>query len=341
MQGFSLEKGKRRIRAQIPRIFNNAGLKIVSLFFAACLWFFVTYYQDPETVLTVSNVPVKLLHTDMLESEGKVYIVLDDSDVIPVVTVNAPRSVVDALEADNIVATADVEDITADNTVPIVLTTNKYSDSITSIVGSSRSVLLSIENEEQASFTIEASVTGNVADGYQIGNITMEQNQVRVKGPASEVERVKSAGVTVDVSGVENSISTNAEIHLYDEDGVDIDIDKNLTLNIDKVMVNVEVLAQKEIPIKIAISGTPVEGYRLTGETTVEPGRVTVAGRRAALENLTEISIPSAELNVTGRTKSLTKTFNIANYLPDGVQLAEGELDTVKVTVEIVPTEEG
>ena len=38
---------------------------------------------------------------------------------------------------------------------------------------------------------------------------------------------------------------------------------------------------------------------------------------------------------------SPTKTFNIANYLPDGVQLAEGELDTVKVTVEIVPTDEG
>ena len=341
MQDFSLEREKKRIKMQILRIFHNWGLKFISLVLATCLWFFVTNYQDPETVLTVNNVPVKLLHTDAVTQDGRVCIVLNDSDTIPVVTVTAPRSVVDSLGSENIVATADVEDITADNTVPIVLTTNKYSDSITSIVGSSKSVLLSIEDEEQASFTIEASVTGNVADGYQIGSISMEQNQVRVKGPASEVEKVKSAGVTVDVSGVENSISTNAEIHLYDEDGVDLDIDKNLTLNIDKVMVNVEVLAQKEIPIKIAISGTPVEGYRLTGETTVEPGRVTVAGRRSVLENLTEISIPSAELNVGGRTRSMTKNFNIANYLPDGVQLAEGELDTVKVTVEIVPTEEG
>ena len=261
-------------------------------------------------------------------------------DTIPVVTVTAPRSVVDSLGAENIVATADVEDIAADNTVPIVLTTNKYSDSITSIVGSTKRVALSIEDLEQASFTIEAALIGNVAEGYEIGSISLEQNQVRVKGPASEVKRVNRAGVTVDVSGVESSISTNAEIHLYDEDGVDLDIDKNLELNIDKVMVNVEVLPKKEVPIKIAVSGTPEEGYRLTGETTVEPGRVTVTGRRAALEKVTEISIPSAELNVTGRTKSLTKTFNIANYLPDGVQLAEGELDTVKVTVEIVATEE-
>ena len=129
-------------------MFNNWGLKIVSLLLAACLWVFVTNYQDPETVLTVYNVPVKLLHTDLLKSEGKVVIVLDDSDTIPVVTVNAPRSVVDSLESDNIVATADVDDIYADNSVPIVLTTNKYSDSITNISGSIDRVLLSIENEE-------------------------------------------------------------------------------------------------------------------------------------------------------------------------------------------------
>ena len=150
---------------QVLRIFHNWGLKLISLVFAACLWFFVTNYQDPETVLTVNNVPVKLLHTDSVTQEGKVCIVLNDSDVIPVVTVTAPRSVVDSLGAENIVATADVENIAVDNTVPIVLTTNKYSDNITSIVGSTKRVSLSIEDEEQASFTIDAAVTGNVADG--------------------------------------------------------------------------------------------------------------------------------------------------------------------------------
>ena len=338
MQGFSLEKEKRRIRAQIPRIFNNAGLKIISLFLATTLWFFVTYYQDPETVLTINNVPVKLLHTDMLESEGKVYIVLDDSDTIPVVTVNAPRSVVDALEADNIVATADVEDMTTENTVPIVLTTNKYSDSITNIIGSIRSVSLSVEDEARAIFPIEASVAGSAADGYQMGQVAMDQNQVRVTGPKSEVERVKSAGVIVDISDSDRTVSTNAEIHLYDEDGRDIDIDKNLTLNIDKVMVRVEVLPLKVVPIKIAVSGKPVEGYRMTGETSVEPGQVMVAGKKSTLDTLSAISIPSSELNVTGRTNDLVKTFDLRNYLPTGVELAEGESETVKVTIEIVET---
>ena len=323
---------------QIRSLFNNWGLKIVSLIVAIFLWLFVTNYQDPETVLTVNNVPVKLLHTEAVKSEGKIYIVLDDSDTIPVVTINAPRSIVDKLEADNVIATADLEDMNPDYTVPITITTNKYSDSISNISGSIRSVSLSVEDEARAIFPIETTVAGSAADGYQMGQVAMDQNQVRVTGPKSEVERVKSAGVIVDISDSDRTVSTNAEIHLYDEDGRDIDIDKNLTLNIDKVMVRVEVLPLKVVPIKIAVSGKPVEGYRMTGETAVEPGQVMVAGKKSTLEALSAISIPSSELNVTGRTNDLVKTFDLRNYLPTGVELAEGESETVKVTIEIVET---
>ena len=323
---------------QIRSLFNNWGLKIVSLIVAIFLWLFVTNYQDPETVLTVNNVPVKLLHTEAVKSEGKIYIVLDDSDTIPVVTINAPRSIVDKLEADNVIATADLEDMNPDYTVPIMITTNKYSDSITNISGSIRSVSLSVEDEARAIFPIETTVAGSAADGYQMGQVALDQNQVRVTGPKSEVERVRSAGVTVDISDSDRTVSTNAEIHLYDEDGRDIDIDKNLTLNIDKVMVRVEVLPLKVVPIKIAVSGKPVEGYRMTGETAVEPGQVMVAGKKSTLDSVSAISIPSSELNVTGRTNDLVKTFDLRNYLPTGVELAEGESETVKVTIEIVET---
>ena len=341
MQDFSPDEGKTRKKTQerLQGIFENGWLKIISLGLAIALWLFVTNFQDPETVLTVNNVPVRILHMNTVTSEGKTCIVLDDSDTIPVVTISAPRSVVDALSADNVIATADVEKMEADNMVPIDITTNKYSDSIKSITSSIRYVRLSIEDEDTATFNIDMSVKGRVADGSQIGQITLEQNQVRVTGPASEVALVSSAGVVVDVSGTENNISTNAEIHLYDAEGNDIRLDKNLSLNIDKTMVRVELLTLKQIPVKIAVSGTPAEGFRLTGETSVEPGRITIAAKKGVLDSVSAVSIPSAELNVTNRTKTLVKNFIIANYLPDGVITADGETDTVKVTVEIVPME--
>ena len=341
MQDFSPDEGKtrKRIQERLQGIFENGRLKIISLGVAIALWLFVTNFQDPETVLTVNNVPVRILHMNTVTSEGKTCIVLDDSDTIPVVTISAPRSVVDALSSDNVIATADVEKMEADNMVPIDITTNKYSDSIKSITSSIRYVRLSIEDESTATFNIDMSVKGRVADGSQIGQITLEQNQVRVTGPASEVALVSSAGVVVDVSGTENNISTNTEIHLYDAESRDIRLDENLKMNIDKTMVRVELLAVKQIPVKIAVSGKPAEGYRLTGETAVDPGRITIAAKRSVLDKINAVSIPSAELNVTGRTKTLVKTFRLADYLSDGAVPAEGETDTITVTIEIVPME--
>ena len=338
MREFSPEWGK--IKEAIQRIFHNGGLKLISLGIAIVLWFFVTNYQDPETILTFNNVPVKLLHTERVTAEGKMFIVLDESDTIPVVTITAPRSVVDALAADNVVATADLIDMTEDNKVPIAVNTNKYGGQIKSIEGSIKHVLLSIEDKKMGTFQIETAINGKVASGNQLGQITMEQNQVRVTGPASYVDRIKSAGVVVDVSGADSSISTNAEIHLYAGDGRDMDLDDLLTLNIDKTMVKVEVLAVKTIPVKIAVSGTPAEGYRLTGETSVEPGRIKVAGKKSVLDNVSSVSIPSSDLNVSGRNKNFVRNIKISKYLSSGVTLADGEEDNVKVTVEIVPMED-
>ena len=182
---------------QVRKLFNNWGLKIVSLIVAIFLWLFVTNYQDPETVLTVNNVPVKLLHTEAVKSEGKIYIVLDDSDTIPVVTINAPRSIVDKLEADNVIATADLEDMNPDYTVPITITTNKYSDSITNISGSIRSVSLSVEDEAKAIFPIEASVVGNAARGWRRVSVASPQG-LHFVDPPGDAGNLASRGLLVD-----------------------------------------------------------------------------------------------------------------------------------------------
>ena len=327
-------------RRRFGRIFHNGTLKIASLLFAAAMWLFVTNYQDPETVLTVNNVPVKLLHVENLESSGKVCTVLDDTDTIPIVTVNAPRSVVDALETDNIAATADVDDMNADGSVPIVLMTNKYSDQVTSITGSINYVMLSVENEARETMTISLQTVGSVADDYQIGSTRLEQNLLTVRGPESEVSRLHSAGVVVDVTGASTTINTNAEIHLYDEDGRDIETDKNLTLNIDKVMARVEVLYTREVPIKVNMTGTPAKGYRLSGDVEVKPGTVRIAARKALADTVEAITIPGSEIDITGAKLNIVRTVDISQYLPTDVVLADGVDSKVRVTVEITTAEE-
>ena len=318
-----------------PQLVQSAGILLTSFLMAVALWFFVTSVQDPEASLPVDDVTVKVLHKEVLEEEGKICTILDNSDVIPLVTVTASRSVVDSLETDNIIATADLDKMTEDGLVPIDLTTNKYSDNITSITGTSKYVRVSVEERAVKSLVLETASRGAVAEGYILSSITTDQNLVRVTGPESMVEQVASAGVVIDVTGAGASISTNADIHLYDAEGNDIEVGKNLSLNIDKVICSVDILPTKEVKINARITGTPATGYRLTGEYTISPGTAVIAGRRAVLENVTEIVIPSSALDVTGMNRSFSKTLELKQYLPEGILLAD-ENETVKVTVEIM-----
>ena len=112
-------------------ILNNWGLKLASLLFAFMLWFIVINITDPQKEQPFKNVPVKLVNTDILTEEGLVYEVLDDTDVISTVTVYAPRTVIEELEAGDLVAEADIKDLTVANTVPIKIRSTRYSDKIT------------------------------------------------------------------------------------------------------------------------------------------------------------------------------------------------------------------
>lgn len=318
-------------------IFRNLGLKVIALVFATMLWFLVTNINDPVTTLQFTNVQVKLLNTSLITNRGEVYSVLDNTDVIPVVVVTAPRSVIDSLGADNIVATADVQDMSTLDTVGITLSTNKYNNEITNIEGSIDAVRLNIEEKKTKSIALQIASSGEVADGYILSEITPEQNQVRISGAESVVDSVSTASVTVDVSGATANINTSAEVRLYDDNDELINT-AGLTMNISSVKVSATVLPVKEVSLTVETSGTPAAGYMATGEVTAEPASVKLAGRSAALAKVETITIPAEELDLTDAQESVTKTIDIRNYLPEGVFLADNSFNgQVQVTAVVEP----
>ena len=90
----------------MKRLTANWGLKLASLIFAIILWFLVTNINDPVTTVRYTNIPVTLKNTNLITDQGQVYSVLDGSDIISSVTIYAPRSIIDSLSQNNIVATA-------------------------------------------------------------------------------------------------------------------------------------------------------------------------------------------------------------------------------------------
>lgn len=323
-----------------PKIFENIGLKLFALAFAIVLWLLVTNINDPVSRMTISNVQVRLLNTDLITKQGDVYSVLDDSDVVPVVTVTAKRSIIDALDKDDIVATADVNDLSSLDTVEIRFSSYKFNNEIDSIEGSTENVKLSIEKKLTSTFTLKTATAGKLASGYELGSVIPEQNQVRVSGPQSVVSSISEATATVDISGATGSISTYSDIRLLDSSGNPVDT-QTLTMNINSVKVNVVVLPVKTIPVQVTTSGSPADGYLATGKITADPETVSIAGKSSVLQTIESLQIPGSAVDISGADSDVTRTVDVSGFLPEGVTFEDSGFDgKVQVTVGIEPAQD-
>ena len=101
------------------KLTKNWGLKLGSFLFAVALWIIVTNINDPVIPYKVSDVPVTIRNANLITDKGQIYEVLDGTDVIDVVTITAPRSIIDSLDKSNVVAVADMNDLTSLNTISI------------------------------------------------------------------------------------------------------------------------------------------------------------------------------------------------------------------------------
>lgn len=317
------------------RLTRNWGLKIASFLSAALLWLVVTNINDPIVSYRVADVPVTIRNANLITDRGQVYEVLDGTDTIDTVTVSAPRSIIDALDKSNIVAVADINDLTSVDTVPIKLSTNKYSDKLDSIRGNIDSVRLGIEEKQTRSLQIRPATTGQVRNGYVVGDVSMDQNLIQISGPQSVISQVAKAQAEVDVSGFTNNISTDSDIRLYDEDGHVITT-ANIEKSISKVRINAEILELKALPVICEVTGTPGDGYQYTGEVVYSKGTVTVAAKSQTLEHVEAIDIPSGIVDVSDASEDVTVLVDLNDYLPDGVILAEDNfVGRINVTAKI------
>lgn len=315
------------------KLIKNWGLKLGSFLFAVLLWIVVTNINDPVVSLRVSDVPVTIRGGELITERGQIYEVLDNTDMIDTVTISAPRSIIDTLDKTNVVAIADMEELTSLDTIAIKLSTNKYNDKLESIRGNIDMVKLNIEDKQTRSFPIRANVVGEVQEGYMLGDVSTEQNLIKISGPQSVISQIAKVQAEVNVSGFTGNINTDTDIRLYDEKENEIQA-ANLERSITKVRVNVEILEKKTVPITYVVSGIPAEGYRMTGEYASTRNNVVIAGRSKTIQNVEAIEIPEGTVDVTGATEDITALVDLKEYLPDGIILAEDDFTgMINITV--------
>ena len=316
---------------------RNLGLKLASLLLAFVLWFLVAQIYDPKDTVTFNNIQVRLINTELLDEEGKVYEVLDNSNLVRV-TVTGPQSIVKSeLRRSDIVAEADMSKLTDINTIAITYYCENISNDSVEIKGNHDSVRLNVEDKTSKWIKLESNTIGNVASGYMIGNVSLDQTNIEVTGPKSAISQVDHAGVDINVTDSTSSLSANVDIKLYDADDNELTLE-SVKKNVDSAHMTVEVLATKEVPVEIEYMGVPEDGYMATGEVESSVPTVRIAGNASILVGISAITVPEDRMNITGQTDNLVDIINLKEYLPSNVRLADKSFDgKITATVYIEP----
>lgn len=316
---------------------RNLGLKLASLLLAFVLWFLVAQIYDPKDTVTFNNIQVRLINTELLDEEGKVYEVLDNSNLVRV-TVTGPQSIVKSeLRRSDIVAEADMSKLTDINTIAITYYCENISNDSVEIKGNHDSVRLNVEDKTSKWIKLESNTIGNVASGYMIGNVSLDQTNIEVTGPKSAISQVDHAGVDINVTDSTSSLSANVDIKLYDADDNELTLE-SVKKNVDSAHMTVEVLATKEVPVEIEYMGVPEDGYMATGEVESSVPTVRIAGTASTLAGISAITVPEDRMNITGQTDNLVDIINLKEYMPSNVRLADKSFDgKITATVYIEP----
>ena len=314
---------------------NNLGLKILAVVISFVVWLVVVNYDDPVKTASFSNIPIQIKNADVLREKGKVFEVKNAISNIDV-TITAKRTILDSLSAENIMAVADVSNLSVMNTVALQLSTNKNNSLIESIKTDTPMLELLVENLKEISLPITMDVLGEPADGYVIGDVTYATNTVRVSGPESVIDTITTAMCSISVDERTSDISSSLDIELYDKNYERVD-HPNVRKNISTLNVSVAVLPTKTIPVYYETSGSPAENYVMVGNAEADKTEILVAGRVKPLNTIVSVRAGSKELNLEGLTEDFTTKVNISNYLPDGIKLVmeKPEDDIATVTIHI------
>ena len=319
------------------KLLNNLSLKILSAVCAIIIWIIIVNVYDPSTSVTVSGVEVQLVNTESLTEKEYAYDVVDGSKIS--VYISGPRSIVTDIKAKDIVATADLSNVTVFSDyvdIDVKVVKDGVSASSIEIAPKTTAIRLKIENRVTKTFNIDTELVGTPADGYVIGGQQISPSSVKVTGTSSVVDSISSVKVSYDVSGATMNISDAAPIKLYDSQGTEI-VDDRIELSKTAVDIKVNVLMTKTVPVTYKTKGTPADGYGVSGIDHAVTEAV-IAGTEDALRDVNSIDVPDSAIDVSGLNADKIFHVRLSSYLPGNITvMSEG---VVNVTVRIYPVSE-
>lgn len=323
-------------------ITKDLGWKLLSIAIASIMWFLVININQPIDTRTYYK-KVSLENIHILTNEGlTIAEVQDVLDTTVSIKIKSQRTALDRLANDlnNLTATIDLsalQTVSAGETVslPIEISfTDDVIESTYTVLSQSPSNLsIKIDDVVEEQRNIEVEISGVVQEDGMLSNPQLSDEIAMVKGASSAVEKVEKVYGVIDGGAVSKDGYERITLKGVTADG---DIVENIQISPESILVSFYEIATKNIPIYINVTGKPSSSF-LQGNVVVKPEYITVIGEVQLVEALNSIQLEN--ISISGATSSISKMYNIKDYLPEGVYLSTGQSQYINVVVPLLGNE--
>ena len=310
---------------------RNLGVKLISLLFAILFWLFVMNQGTPETIIPEQTLTIPLVASGLPQN----MVVMTQ---LPVVRVR--------LQGIN--PSANIKDMYAQVDLSSgVPGERSYGIKINAPVGTNvvdfqpANIKLQLDSVQEKTVPVEASVSGDPADGYQLGTTFVKPAAVNVRGPSSILSTLTKVTVEVSATGANQTIQISRPVNFRDKDGKPIfgpspsaDILNASPSTVDVIVpVVAKGLSSKTVPLKVTSTGTPAQG-KVLSSLVPSPNSVQVLGTTQALKGFDTLNLGPVDITNLAEDKVFQiQTDKVA--LPQGVSFSDGT--TLSVVAQIGP----
>jgi YbbR domain-containing protein len=296
----------------INKFKHNTRIKVIALISAMVLWMYVMLAIDPQSKNLIEDVPVSITNTTELEDKG--FVVYPKNDLTANVYISGELSKVKNTTKSKIYVYGEIKE-PLEGSNDMYLRSN-VSEGVNSSLKNNM-IIVNLERVVKRDKVIKVNVKGEKKD--DISEIKLEKNKVKVTGPRSMVNKVKSIEADLNVENGKDNFTRNLKLTPVDESGKKVE---DVVLSNYYVSADVEMFKQKTVPIKFNLKEGNTEDIKSYNVSSKE---IVIKGKKEAVEVVNAIDTDTIDLKQLENANEINVTLTV----PEGINT---EFSTITVS---------
>lgn len=300
---------------------RNIGMRrvvylLLAFLVAVMIWFYVDETNDVTVEREITDVEIIYTDEDTVLADRGLMLLEDGTDHTMDVKVRGKRRTVSWMDHESIRVIVELKNVTAagKQRVPYQLSVvSRFNNSVQVTERSISMASVNISELYSKDVEVKCELVGNVAEGYNAGQLQMSHSSIEIWGQQEIIDQVAYAKVKLDIGNATGSVSETLEVQYYTGEGETLD-SSGIRASVERIQVSLPVFVTKELRLTMNYIDAP--GARLRSmNPQLDPATIMVSGPAEVLRDRETIVLGDFDLLSVENTAS-THTYGIT--VPEG-----------------------